>query len=207
MPMNGTAATDIHIPGYPNDIMAYDSRELAMLPRYCIHTRTFRSRIPGGNDPAEIKRLAALLGPPFDALHHYCWGLMRTHRALFLARDQQVRIHYLRSAIDDYNYVLVQASPQFPLLPEILTKKGENLALLQDATAATELRRAIEVKPDYWPAYAALSDFYKNLGLVAKSREVLEEGLSAVPNAKPLMTRLSQLGRNVKDEKKTATQK
>jgi tetratricopeptide (TPR) repeat protein len=206
MGMNGALAQG-GIPGYPSNIMAYDAREVAMLPRYCIHTKTFRATVPGGNDPAEVERLKALLGPVFEALHHYCWGLMRTHRGLFLARDKQVRIYYLRSAIEDYNYVLVRASPQFPLLPEILTKKGENLALLQDASAATELRRAIEIKPDYWPAYAALSDFYKNLGHVAKSREVLEEGLSVVPDAKPLMTRLSQLGRNVKDEKKTATQK
>jgi hypothetical protein len=34
------------IPGYPSNIEAYDSREVAMLPRYCIYTQLFRERVP-----------------------------------------------------------------------------------------------------------------------------------------------------------------
>ena len=77
------------IPGYPSDVTANDPREVAMLPKFCIHTRTFRDSVPGGNNPQEIKRLQAVLGPTYDALHHYCWGLMKTNRALFLAKDKQ----------------------------------------------------------------------------------------------------------------------
>jgi Tfp pilus assembly protein PilF len=72
---------------------------------------------------------------------------------------------------------------------------------LRDTNAEAVLRRAIELKRDYWPAYAALSDHYKNMGQLAKSREVLEQGLSLSPDAKPLSTRLSQMrGRDVTKE-------
>ena len=195
------------IPGYPSHVTANDSREVAMLPKFCIHTRTFRNSVPGGNNPQEIKRLYAVLGPAFDALHHYCWGLMKTNRALFLVRDKQRKEFYLRGANSDYDYVIVRAAADFPLLPEILTKKGENLTLLRDPTAALDLRRAIELKRDYWPAYAALSDYYKSVGHLARARETLEQGLSAVPDAKALSTRLSQLQgpRATEQTKTTAT--
>ena len=189
------------IPGYPGDVTANDPREVAMLPKFCIHTRTFRDSVPGGNNPREIKRLQALSGTAYDALHHYCWGLMKTNRALFLTKEKRVKEFYLRGANSDYDYVIVRAAADFPLLPEILTKKGENLALLRDTSAELVLGRAIELKRDYWPAYAALSDYYKDMGQLAKSRQALEQGLSLVPDAKPLSTRLSQLrGRDAMKE-------
>ena len=55
------------IPGYPSNIEAYDSREVAMLPHYCIYTQLFRERVPGGNNPAEIGRWRAMMGETFDA--------------------------------------------------------------------------------------------------------------------------------------------
>ena len=200
--MNAFARPDI--PGYPTDVTANDPREIAMLPKYCIHTRTFRGSVPGANDPGEIKRLRAVLGSTYDALHHYCWGLMKTNRALYLVKDKQRKEFYLRDAISDYNYVLVRASSQFPLLPEVLTKKGENLVLLRDSTAELELLRAIELKRDYWPAYGALSDHYKNTGQLAKAKEILEKGLSEVPDAKALSARLAQLrSRSATEQTKT----
>ena len=63
--------------------------------------RTASSRNSSGTsshaDPAEVKRWYDVMGPAFHALHHYCWGLMKTNRALLLARTQQVRTYYLAS--------------------------------------------------------------------------------------------------------------
>src|SRR4051812_39160268 len=43
------------IPGYSDDIRyAFDPREIALLPPYCIYTQVFRDNVPGANDPAEI---------------------------------------------------------------------------------------------------------------------------------------------------------
>ena len=67
-------------PGYPASVTAYDPREVAMLPRYCAYTQSFRDHVPGGNNPAEIQRWYSILGETFHAMHHYCFGLMKTNR-------------------------------------------------------------------------------------------------------------------------------
>ncbi len=195
------------IPGYPDDVRyGYDPRELAMVPRYCIYTQYFRENVPGGNDAAEIERWYSTMGETFHAMHHYCWGLMKTNRAMFLARTPQLRTFYLNDAVSEYDFVIQRVKPGFPMLPEILMKKGDNLIRLgRGALGVQELERAIELKPDYWPPYTVLSDYYKATGDIKKAREALETALSFSPDAKALKTRLAELNEaNVK--RKTAPQ-
>jgi tetratricopeptide (TPR) repeat protein len=181
------------IPGYP-EIDAYDPREVAMLPSYCKHTQLFRDRVPGGNNPEEIRRWSTLMGSTFLAMHHYCWGLMKTNRALFLAKSKQIRSFYLTSSIDEFNYVIKHARDDFILLPEILTKKGENLIRLGHGPAGVlELEHAIQLKADYWPPYVALSDYYEQKGDRSKAREVLKQALSFAPDSKAVQRRLAKL--------------
>jgi hypothetical protein len=181
-------------PGYPADVTAYDPREVAGLPRYCAYTQLFRDRVPGGNNPAEIQRWYSVLGETFHAMHHYCFGLMKTNRGLILARDEQWRRFYLNDAIAEFDYVIERAPPDYVLLPEIFMKKGENLIHLGKGPLGTvQLLRAIESKPTYWPPYAVLSDYYKKAGDLKNAREVLEKGLSASPDAKALKERLANL--------------
>ena len=188
------AASAGDIPGYPDRIEAYDSREVAMLPRYCVYVEQFRDRVPGGSNTAEMKKWIALLGPTFHHMHHWCWGLMMTNRALFLARNKQARTRYLRSSVHEFDYVIARAPADFVLLPEMLTKKGENLVRLgSGAAGARDLERAIELKPDYWPPYAALSDYLKESGDIAKARELLETAISFAPETKSLKRRLDDL--------------
>jgi len=195
------------VPGYPDDPRyAFDSREVALLPRYCIYTQLFRGGVPGGNNQVEIDRWYEVMGPSFHAMHHYCWGLMKTNRALYLTRTRRYRDFYLRDAIVEFDYVIRNATKDFILLPEILTKKGENLIRLgRGSHAMPELLRAIELKPDYWPPYAAISDIYKEFGDLAKAREWLKKGLSVAPDVKALTRRLAELDR-AKDKRKTAPQ-
>jgi tetratricopeptide (TPR) repeat protein len=189
----GTALSQ-DIPGYPEHVTAYDPREVALLPKYCIHTQLFRDNVPGGNDQAEIRRWYAVMGETFHHMHHYCWGLMKLHRAKALARDARVRSFNYASAIDEFDYVLKQAKPNFVLLPEILVRRGEALlGLGRHAQALAEFERAIELKPDYWPAYAQISDHYKSVGELAKARQALEDGLQHAPDAKGLRRRLQEL--------------
>lgn len=189
-----TDALASDIPGYPDNITAYDAREVAMLPNYCIYTQLFRDHVPGGNDKAAIDRWYATMGPSFHALHHYCWGLMKTNRAMLLARNQQIRSFYLGSSIDEFDYVLRYASPDFVLIPEILTKKGQNLLRLgKTGLGIAELERAIGIKPDYWPPYVALSDYYKDKGDLPKARELLQKALEVAPDAKTVTARLAEL--------------
>lgn len=183
------------IAGYPDDFRyVLDPREVALLPQYCKYTQVYRKLIPEGNNAAEIDRMYATLGRGFHALHHYCWAIVSTHRALFLAQTKQTRDFYLDQAVRDIDFVIANSPTDFVLLPELFTEKAKNLIRLgKGAVAVNQLERAIELKPDYWPPYAVLSDYYKDQGVVAKAREVLEQGLSAVPEAKPLRTRLAEL--------------
>ncbi|HXF47558.1 MAG TPA: hypothetical protein VNK91_15715 [Burkholderiaceae bacterium] len=182
------------IPGYPEHVTEYDPREVAMLPRFCPHTQLFRERVPGGNDPEAIRRWHAAMGDIFLAMHHYCWGLMHMHRAKVLARDSQVRRFNFASAINEFDYVLRQARPDFALLPEILTKRGEALlGLGRAALALGEFERAIELKPDYWPPYAQIADYHKSQGDREKARAILQAGLKHAPGTKGLQRRLQEL--------------
>jgi tetratricopeptide (TPR) repeat protein len=186
------AASDA--PGYPEMIEAYDPREMAMLPAYCKYTAEFGQSAPGYKDPAEGKKWRELLGPTFVTLHHYCWGLMHTNRALFLTRSAQQKNFHLSQSIHEFDYVLRRATADFMLLPEILTKRGENLIRLgKGPIAALDLERAIQLKPDYSPAYIALSDYHKNIGDVVKARELLQNALSFAPEARGLKKRLAAL--------------
>jgi tetratricopeptide (TPR) repeat protein len=184
-----------NIPGYPASIDAYDAREVAMLPHYCKYTQVFRDRVPGGNNPVEIERWYSIMGQiSFHTMHHYCWGLMKTNRALILVRNQQDRQFYLMDSITEFDFVIQRASPDFLMLPEIFTKKGENLLRLgRPAQGIAELQRAIELKPDYWPPYATISDHFKQVKDFASARQWLEKGLAAAPDAAALRQRLSDL--------------
>jgi len=183
-----------NIPGYPASVAAYDPREVALLPRYCPYTQLFRDHVPAGKNPDEVQRWYSILGETFHAMHHYCFGLMKTYRGVILAREEQWRRFYLRDAIEEFDYVIDRAPPDFVLLPEILMKKGENLIRLgQGGSGLTQLLRAIQLKPGYWPPYAVMSDYYKNTGDLKKAHEVLENGLSASPDAKALKERLANL--------------
>jgi Flp pilus assembly protein TadD len=76
----------------------------------------------------------------------------------------------------------------------MLTKRGENLLRLGNGPRGLlDLTRAIELKPDHWPPYAALSDYYKALGNFDSAREWAEKGLSAAPGTKALQRRLAEL--------------
>ena len=118
------------IPGYPRNVDASDPREVAMLPRYCASTQLFRNAVPGGNDPTARAEWEAILGPTFIHMHHYCFGLMKTNRAVLLSRDPVTRRFYLGDAVTEFDYVITRAPADFVLLPEILTKKAQNLVML-----------------------------------------------------------------------------
>jgi tetratricopeptide (TPR) repeat protein len=188
----GVLAGDI--PGYPDDVTGYDPREVALLPPFCPYTAEFRNHVPGGDNRAEMDRWYATMGPGFGAMHHYCWGLMKTNRALLLARTPQSKRFYLGASIGEFDYVITNVQPDFVMLPEILTRKGQNLIRLgKNREGLEQLQRAIELKSDYWPPYAALSDYYKSQGDLAKARGFLEKALAIAPDAKPLTTRLAEL--------------
>jgi tetratricopeptide (TPR) repeat protein len=189
-----------------------DPTEVAMLPPYCIYTPTFRTYHPDGNNPEKMKQWALIMdGKPYvesmmHNMHHYCEGLMDVNYAKFKARTPQERQFRLGVSISQFDYVIRAAPPDFKLLPEFFTKKGESLiATGRGQLAIAEFNRAIELKPDYWPPYAALSDYYRSLGSIKMAREVLEQGLAAAPDISALKRRLTELD-TAKDIPKAAAE-
>jgi len=190
------------------------AHEIPLLPAYCKYTQGFRGSVPGGNDPEKIKYWRSTMGlgvsgyPLFEDMHHYCFALAQMNRVFIPARtlSPMERNKELTNAIDNFNYVLRHAPQDFVLLPEILTNKGRTLILSgRPADGVGEMQRAIELKPDYWPPYAYLSDYYKNTGNIKKARDLLERALSFSPNAKGLQMRMTELDA-FKDKRKAAPQ-
>ena len=182
------------IPGYKNEVRAMDPRDVALLPPFCRYTQDFREKLAGGNDEVQQRRWEGTLGPSFHHLHHYCYGLMKANRGLFLARTQQAKTYYLNDAIAEFNYVIDRAPDDFILLPEMLARQGQAQLHLGQAFAANEsIERAISIKPDYWLPYAVVSDFYKGNGDTERALEWIRRGLKSAPSVQALQSRLAEL--------------
>ena len=165
-----------------------EPHEVAQLPKYCF-SRMMR------NSNEDWKYWTAVMGPMYEHIHHYCRGMVLTNRAKNPQLSKIKREAELQYSIGEFDYVIRLAPRTFVLLPEILSKKAENLFKInQPAPATSAALVAIEVKPDYWPAYAAMSDGYKRMGDVKNARQWLEKGLAAAPDSKALSKRLSELG-------------
>lgn len=175
----------------------HDPKLFAMLPPYCKYTQVYRENVPGGNDAAQIERWTRILGAQnYIHLHHYCWGLENTSLALYFSSSKQDREHQLGQSVKEFDYVVARVTPDFVLLPEILARRGENqLRLGNRPQGVQDLNRAIELKADHWPPYAALSDHYKSLGDLDAAREWAEKGLAAVPGTRALQRRLAELAK------------
>jgi tetratricopeptide (TPR) repeat protein len=173
--------------------------EMSLLPEYCKYTQYYRDRIDGGRDPEKLKHWYSVFGGGlgegiFHAMHHYCFGLTNINYAKFWVTSKQDRTFRLEQSIGEINYVIKSSQPGEKMLPELHTKTGESqIALGRVALAVVQFERAIELKPDYWPPYAAMSDYYKASGNIKAAREYLERGLSATPEAKALIRRLTEL--------------
>jgi tetratricopeptide (TPR) repeat protein len=184
------------IPGYSDDVRKYDPRDLALLPAYCAYTQEFRERLPEGNkvERDKVEQWSATLGPAFNALHHYCWGLMKVNRALLLARSEQVKRHYLNDALIEFDYVISHSPKDFVLLPEIFARRGDaHFRLGQRGLGLESVEQAVKLKPDYWPPYAFASDHFRATGDDLQARQWLERGLQHVQDQTALKLRLEAL--------------
>jgi tetratricopeptide (TPR) repeat protein len=105
--------------------------------------------------------------------------------------------------------VALAALAQWPLLPadrsRAITENNLGAALHErgrDAEAATRLRRAIAVRPDYTPAYSNLGVALRSLGEVDAAVDVYRQGLALAPEDSDLHFNLANalLARGQADE-------
>lgn len=171
--------------------------ELKALPEWCSHTPSPVIRGYTGIPPASARARAELQRMKDSgcarALHHYCWGLVRSNRANF-DRDSRSRDINLRTALSDVDYVAKNSAPTCSLFPQIHLRSGEWHLRLGDTTAAlVRFQKAIAVDPSLQQAYSGLSRVYQLLDRPDEAIATLEDGIKANPKSKLLKKRLDSL--------------
>jgi tetratricopeptide (TPR) repeat protein len=161
-----------------------------LLPEYCRYTFGYRDRY--GGDEGRHKYWSQRLGPEMAHMHHYCNALGLINRARgALPKD---RGKWSSPAIGELDYVIRNVNESYPLLPEILARKGEALVHIgRFADAEQTLQKAIELKPDYWPAYTRLAESFVARNETNKARDVLKQGMSRVSEPRALQRMLDEL--------------
>ena len=189
-----TIATMLPVPALAQHV--FTDQEIAMLPEYCTTHPNLKATGHSTN-PAAAERWRNVIGDhPYQSLHQYCWAQALTVRAKFFAKTRQERNGTFSMSIGDFDYVINHVRGRyFILLPEIYFKKGENLLEIgRIGEAITSFQQAMQSKPDYWPPYAAMSDYYKKAGELDKAREWLAKALAIDPQHKALLRRQAELG-------------
>jgi tetratricopeptide (TPR) repeat protein len=188
--MAATAA----LAGKPDNIT---EAEMALLPRYCPDTQTFKYGDASYNTSPNAPKWVGMMGKGFWAMHHYCWALINLGRAQKPWVPPNERQAIRESALGDMHYVIENTDRDFIMLPEIYTKIGEVLLTLNHPTEAGDaFAKARSLKPNYWPPYLQWAEHLRNVGQKAAARGLVEEGLSYSPDAKPLQSLLLALDRD-----------
>lgn len=169
--------------------------EMALLPDYCADVQGFKYGDASWNTSPRASYWVARMGPTFWHQHHYCWALIKKHRAMEPGVSPQVRNGRISNAIGDLEYVVRNAAPGFPLLPEVFYRIGEFQLLIDNQTAAKEaLDNAVRIKPNYWPAYLLWANALAKVKLTREAASHLELGLRHSPNSPQLRKAYRALG-------------
>lgn len=173
----------------------FTQEELRALPRVCHAQRIINMMLDRPLVPeAERAEWAARLGEKdYKTFHHYCWALIFLRRG-HEAQTELQRTNDFKYAVENFVFVQRNASPQFPLMPEVNLQKGLALRLLKDdPAAAREFTNALRLKPDYTPAYAALVDLLLDGGDEEGARQILATGIERVPDSKILARKKAEI--------------
>lgn len=162
--------------------------EMVSLPPYC---KVKMKSNPGSPD---YKNWESTLGKDFMHTHHYCAGLNFLNR-YYRSRNIGDKRYNLKNAVDNFNYMVNHASPDYSLMPEVYLNRGLAFSLMQQPGAAmTDLNKAIELNPGQPRAYNVLADYYVKSRQKGKALETVTEGLRHNPGTRSLQRRYTELG-------------
>jgi len=174
----------------------FSQEELRSLSQLCLSQRFINEELttPAVSEPERAhQEWEAKLGKSFIHYHHFCWATLYAKRAEQQAAESKFNFD---RAVDNFNYVLRNADPEFALLPEVHLEKARALERLdRGEEAAAEYRSAIRGKVDYTPAYVGLAQYYLAVADPNAARGVLEEGLKHDPGSKELAEMKAALAR------------
>jgi tetratricopeptide (TPR) repeat protein len=168
--------------GYPTD------KELLVLPPYC------KARLRDVSSAEKSRWIGVLGRENWTSLHHYCQNLNIINRAN-MALDTGTRTKLLRNGYSGLKkYLAEQTTPDFVIKHEVYYHIGRAAIRLNEyGDGMANLEKSIQIKPTYIPAYAALSDFYRDNGDPEEARQVLQRGLKHKPKSRSLNRRLTTL--------------
>ncbi|MBI3772186.1 MAG: tetratricopeptide repeat protein [Gammaproteobacteria bacterium] len=187
----------VHMSAFGAQAFTVTREELAMMPPYC--TAFYGKEV--GLPESVTAPLNSTIPAGCPSLHHYCDGLKAMIR---VDRNRTESGFWLEASVRAFQSVL-QGDwwASCPLRPEAYVNIGKAQLLQSRRTggssgeAVTNLMKALELKPDYVPAYYALGDFYSDMGDQKKALSVVEDGLRYSPKSKGLLRRFKALGGTV----------
>lgn len=169
--------------------------EMALIPPYCPDTMGFNYGDAYTNTSPRAGYWVGLMGKGFWAVHHYCWGLIKLRRADAIGLPKVERTGLLTNVVGEFNYVLENAPADFVLRPEVLLRRGDVQLKLGDVGNAMEsYQAAVQLRPDYWPAYVNWAEFLVKINRRKDAQAFLERGLTHSPNQPQLQAAYKKAG-------------
>lgn len=176
---------------------AVTESELALMPPYC-QAKYGKDR---GNQAISDKWRGIYGDQNWLNQHHYCDALKFIIRANRSLGNKAELTYNLEQAQNGLEHLLAsEQTPDWILRPEAHVHLGKiylrmmRLGKGSEVKAVQNFEQAILIKPDYEPAYSALSDYYVDKGLKQKALNFVEEGLKQSPGSKRLLRRFTELG-------------
>jgi len=161
--------------------------DFSLLPPYC------KVKLRSDSKSAEYQAWEKRLGPSFSNVHHYCAGLFTQTIANRMA-DKNARIHELKSAVGEMEYVHVHSYQNFVLLPKIAFDQGEIYEQMdQPIDAMKKFQQSISLNPKNSQPYIALSNLYIKQNNKNEAIAILEQGLKYKPDSKSLRKHLEKI--------------
>ncbi len=131
---------------------------------------------------AFIPRPPANASPEWGHLHHFCDCLRFRNRAMAFPRDSNEFRFNIRESVDGCTYVIIRATPRFPLYPLLLVERGSSHLLARNhAEAASDFAAAIEANRRFPRAYIELAKVQRAMNRQRDALETLTEGLRYNP--------------------------
>lgn len=165
-----------------------NAAEMASMPPYCVARYKLAQGTPEWNSWRDR------IGENFLDLHHYCNALTSVNR-YWGARTPQDRGFYLQRALNNFNYIVNAAKPDFALRAEVYSDRGELFKLMRKpGEAVKDFNQALAINPRLAKPYLQLADLHVAGKASARALETVTEGLRHLPDSKALQRRYLELG-------------
>ena len=131
-----------------------NAAEMRSLPPFCA------VRLNGTQGSPEWNSWRSQIGENFLDIHHYCFALVAVNR-YWGARNPADRGFYLQRALNNFNYIIEAAKPDFTLRADVYSDRGNLFKLMgKPGDAVKDFNQALSINPRNAKPYLQLADLY-----------------------------------------------